>query len=223
MTGHSTYIPSLRYNWLTQFYDWLLSTFLRERTFKSTLIESIRPRTPKHILDIGCGTCTLSLMIEEAFPEACISGLDGDPVVLAIAKKKLTKAHSKIKLVQAMSYSMPLSNNLFHVVTCSLMLHHLNAEAKASTLRECYRVVQPNGTIAVADWGKPSNFLMRLVFYLVQLLDGFETTTDNVKGNIPSFIEKAGFSEVNELKKVDTFLGTISIYQGLKKSKEIIL
>jgi hypothetical protein len=64
---------------------------------------------------------------------------------------------------------------------------------------------------------------MRLVFYLVQLLDGFETTTDNVKGNIPSFIEKAGFSEVKELKKVDTFLGTISIYQGLKKSKEIIL
>lgn len=216
MNAQSKYIPALKYNWLTQFYDRLLTTFLREKTFKMKLIESIRQPNPKHILDIGCGTATLSLMLESTFPEACVTGLDGDEKILAIAKHKGQEAQSKIRFVKAMSYAIPVSAGLFDVVTSSLMLHHLNAGAKTKTLGEAYRVLQPNGTIAIADWGKPSNFIMRWVFYLVQLLDGFETTTDNVKGKIPDYLTRAGFREVNEIEKIDTILGTISIYQGKK-------
>ena len=216
MNKQSNYIPALKYNWLTQFYDGLLTTFLREKTFKSKLIESVRQSNPKHILDIGCGTATLSLMLESTFPEACVTGLDGDEKILAIAKHKGQEVQSKIRFVHAMSYAIPVSAGLFDVVTSSLMLHHLNAGDKTKTLREAYRVLQPNGTIAIADWGKPSNFIMRGVFYLVQLLDGFETTTDNVKGKIPDYLTRAGFREVNEIEKIDTILGTISIYQGKK-------
>ena len=216
MNAQSNYIPALKYNWLTQFYDGLINTFLREKTFKSKLIESFKSRNPKHILDIGCGTATLSLMMENSFPEACVTGLDGDDQILAIAKEKAGRAQSKIRFIQAMSYNVPVSANLFDVVTSSLMLHHLNALDKEKTLEEVYRVLQPNGTIAIADWGKPSNFLMRFVFYIVQFLDGFETTTDNVKGKIPEYLINAGFNEVKEIGKIDTILGTVSIYQGKK-------
>jgi ubiquinone/menaquinone biosynthesis C-methylase UbiE len=216
MNAKSNYIPALKYNWLTQFYDGLLNTFLREKTFKSKLIESVRQRNPKHILDIGCGTATLSLMMEKAYPEACVTGLDGDEKILAIAKQKGTETQSKIRLIQAMSYDIPVSTGLFDVVTSSLMLHHLNAEDKRRTLKEVHRVLQPNGTVAIADWGKPSNFIMRGVFYLVQFLDGFETTTDNVKGKIPEYLTHAGFNDVKEIEKIDTILGTVSIYQGKK-------
>jgi ubiquinone/menaquinone biosynthesis C-methylase UbiE len=216
MNAKSNYIPALKYNWLTQFYDGLLNTFLREKTFKSKLIESVRQRNPKHILDIGCGTATLSLMMEKAYPEACVTGLDGDENILTIAKQKGTATQSKIQLVQAMSYNIPASAGLFDVVTSSLMLHHLNAEDKRRTLKEVHRVLQPNGTVAIVDWGKPSNFIMRGVFYLVQLLDGFETTTDNVKGKIPEYLTHAGFNDVKEIEKIDTILGTISIYHGKK-------
>lgn len=215
-TNAQNYIPALKYNWLTVFYDRLLNTFLREQTFKSRLIESIRSSNPKHILDIGCGTATLSLMMEGAFPEACVTGLDGDDKILVIAKRKGLESQSKIRFVQAMSYAIPVSAGLFDVVTSSLMLHHLNAEDKTKTLKEVYRVLQPNGTIAIADWGKPSNFIMRIVFYLVQFLDGFETTTDNVKGKIPEYLTNAGFRNVNEIETIDTVLGTVSIYQGKK-------
>lgn len=216
MNAQSTYIPALKYNWLTQFYDGLLSTFLREKTFKSKLIESVKPSNPKHILDIGCGTATLSLMMQASFPEACVTGLDGDEKILAIAKLKIAQMQSSVRLVQAMSYNIPVGSGLFDLVTSSLMLHHLNAEDKAKTLKEVYRVLQPNGTIAIADWGKSSNFLMRLAFYLVQFLDGFETTTDNVRGKIPEYLTNAGFGAVTEIEKLDTLLGTISIYQGKK-------
>ena len=216
MNAQSTYIPALKYNWLTQFYDRLLNTFLRENTFKSKLIESMKSTNPKHILDIGCGTATLSLMMEASFPKACVTGLDGDEKILAIAKDKIKDSQSKVNLVQAMSYSIPTSQGLFDAVTSSLMLHHLNADDKTKTLKEVYRVLQPNGIVAIADWGKPSNFFMRLVFYIVQLLDGFETTTDNVRGKIPQYLINAGFQEVKEIEKIDTVLGTVSIYQGKK-------
>ncbi len=216
MNAQSSYIPALKYNWLTQFYDGVLNTFLREKTFKSKLIESMKSGNPKHILDIGCGTATLSLMLETSFPEACVTGLDGDEKILSIAKEKIKTSQSQVRLVQAMSYSIPASQGLFDAVTSSLMLHHLNAEDKAKTLKEVYRVLQPNGVVAIADWGKPSNFLMRGVFCLVQFLDGFETTTDNVKGKIPEYLTNAGFTNVKEIEKIDTILGTVSIYQGKK-------
>lgn len=216
MNSKNNYIPALKYNWLTQFYDRLLSSFLREKTFKSKLINSFRLINPKHILDIGCGTATLSLMMEQAFPEACVTGLDGDERILAIAKQKIGRNESKVRLVNAMSYDIPGSSNLFHVVTSSLMLHHLNAQEKIRTMREVHRVLQPNGIIAIADWGKPSNMLMRGVFYIVQLLDGFETTKDNVAGKIPEYLTQTGFEQVMEIEKIDTALGTISIYQGKK-------
>ena len=216
MTSQSTYIPALKYNWLTQFYDGLLNAFLREKTFKSKLIESMKSSNPKHILDIGCGTATLSLMMETSFPEACVTGLDGDDKILSIAKNKITNSQSKVRLIQAMSYNIPVSSGLFDAVSSSLMLHHLNAEDKAKTLKEVHRVLQPNGIIAIADWGQPSNLFMRLVFYIVQLLDGFETTTDNVQGKIPQYLINAGFQDVKEIEKIDTILGTVSIYQGKK-------
>jgi hypothetical protein len=57
---------------------------------------------------------------------------------------------------------------------------------------------------------------MRWAFYMVQLLDGFATTNDNVNGLIPDFIEKAGFSQVKEAAFINTGLGTYSFYIASK-------
>ncbi len=97
MTKDKNHIPALKYNWMTQFYDNLISNFLREKTFKSKLIESIASANPKHILDIGCGTAMLSLMLENFYREACVTDLDGDEKILAIAKHKIEHRHSQGK------------------------------------------------------------------------------------------------------------------------------
>lgn len=63
---------------------------------------------------------------------------------------------------------------------------------------------------------QPSNRLVRFLFYSVQFLDGFETTRDNVKGLLPSYLTDNGFKSVAELRRFSTILGSISIYQGQK-------
>ena len=48
------------------------------------------------------------------------------------------------------------------------------------------------------------------------LLDGFETTRDNVRGLIPDYITEAGFRDVREIDFLNTSLGTFSYYRGIK-------
>jgi hypothetical protein len=57
---------------------------------------------------------------------------------------------------------------------------------------------------------------MRFTFRLVQLLDGFKTTNDNVKGLMPDFISKAGFDNVLVTKSINTAIGTFSYFNGTK-------
>jgi ubiquinone/menaquinone biosynthesis C-methylase UbiE len=94
--------------------------------------------------------------------------------------------------------------------------HQLDAETKLSCLKEIYRVLKPNGTLIIGDWGQAKSKLMRLLFYIVQILDGFKTTNDNVNGLLPKFIEQAGFKNVTEKDFINTRIGTYSYYKATK-------
>lgn len=212
-----SYIPALKYQSLTRFYDWLIATFLVETRWKDFLIDSFATKRPQALLDIGTGTGTLALMISKRFPVASIEGLDGDRHILSIASIKIKQAGAiNIHLVEGLSFKLPYPDGSFDVVTSSLMLHHLSDNDKHRTMKEVYRVLKPTGVFAIADWGKPSNRLVRFLFYGVQLLDGFKTTRGNVKGLLPSYLSSNGFVNVSEEKRFATVLGSISIYQGVK-------
>ena len=85
-------------------------------------------------------------------------------------------------------------------------------EAKIRTFKEIERVLKPGGELHVADFGKPQNSILRVLFYAVQFLDGFETTTDNVRGVLQALIAGAGFEAVERCDERATPLGTIALY-----------
>jgi len=90
-----------------------------------------------------------------------------------------------------------------------LFFHHLTPENKRRTLEETFRVLWPTGELHVADWGKAQNTLMRAAFLLVQMLDGFETTSGNVRGELLETFRNAGFEEVRQTCRYVTVLGTL--------------
>ncbi len=57
---------------------------------------------------------------------------------------------------------------------------------------------------------------MRFSFYLVQLLDGFKTTNDNVNGLMIKYISDARFKNVEEIDHINTSIGTYSYYLANK-------
>lgn len=208
------YIPALKYNWLTSLYDPLIRWF--ESTFKQQLVEQAKIESGHRVLDLGCGTATLTLLIKKTQPDANVVGLDGDPNILEIARAKVAKTGLPITLDQGMSFELPYADNSFDRIFSSLVFHHLTRGNKIRTLKEVFRVLTPNGELHVADWGKAQNALMRVAFLPVQMFDGFSTTTDNVKGLLPELFRTAGLEDVHQTAQYSTLLGTLTLLQARK-------
>lgn len=213
MSG-TTYIPALRFHWLTKMYDAVVGLFMPERRFKQALINRAGLCGDEKILDFGTGTATLSLMLKKALPGLQITAIDVDEKVLRIAKSKI--GDTVIQLVHYGGERLPFGDNTFDCVVSSLVLHHLTDTQKQTAFREILRVIQPGGRLVIADWGLPANRLQRLLFYLVQWLDGFETTTANLQGLVPNMIAAAGFSDVMRHERFQTVFGTLEILSAQK-------
>lgn len=212
----NSYIPALGFHRLTPVYDLLLHWTMRESIFKAKLIEEASLQRGHRVLDLGCGTGTLAVLIKKAHPETDVVGLDADAKALEIAKAKAAKAQVGIQLNQGMCFRLPYPDDSFDRVLSSLVFHHLCRELKLGTLREVFRILRPGGQLHVADWGKPSSRMMRLAFLMVQMLDGFATTTDNVRGLLPEFFRGTGFQDVDESAQFMTLFGTLSLYRARK-------
>lgn len=217
MTNNTTnYIPALRFNWLTKLYNPLMAFTMPEVKFKKALIAQANIKDNHRVLDFGVGTATLSLLLKKSVPGSSVTGVDVDDKVLSIAKKRIEENKAEIILTKYDGLKLPYPNNSFDRVITSLVFHHLTPEQKHNSLKEIKRVLKQNGELHVADWGKASSALMRLLFYFVQLLDGFKTTTDNVKGLMPAYIENAGFKKVEVKNNYSTIFGTLTLYKAVK-------
>ena len=73
------YVTALRFRWLTRIYDPVVALTTREKTFKRRLLDQAPIEAGSRVLDVGCGTGTLTTLIKHRQPEAIVSGLDGDP------------------------------------------------------------------------------------------------------------------------------------------------
>ena len=217
MTDRPTsYVHALRYGWLTSFYDPIVRLTTRERTFKEKLISQANIVDNHTILDIGCGTGTLAIWIKRLVKHANVFGIDGDKNILSIAEHKAQKEHAKIQFDLGLSYELPYPDDTFDRSLSSLFFHHLTFPKKEKTLAEIFRVLKRGGELHVADWGKSSNALMRLLFYQIQILDGFQTTEDNVQGLLPELMASAGFQNIAINDEVSTMFGTMTLYSATK-------
>lgn len=210
------YIPALGHHWLTPAYDVVVGATTRELTFKSALIEQANLSGADQVLDLACGTGTLTLWIKQRYPHIDITGIDGDPNVLALAARKMQVANLTLQLDHGLSFSLPYADASFDRVVSSLFLHHLSWPDKQRTARELFRVLRPSGELHIADWGRATGPIMRAAFLLVQLLDGFATTQANVEGRLIELLQDAGFSDVAERETFTTVFGTLSLYSAVK-------
>jgi ubiquinone/menaquinone biosynthesis C-methylase UbiE len=213
MAKDDQYIPALGRDWLTPLYDPLQRWVMREDQFKRHLIRQAQIEPGHRVLDLGCGTATLTILIKRTHPLAEVVGLDGDPRILAIARAKAARAGVAITLDHGMAFQIPYPDQAFDRVLSSLVLHHLTTENKQRALREVVRILRPGGELHVVDFGKPHTVWARLISRFMQR---FEETADNFKGLLPTMFRQAGFDRVAETARYATLFGTLSLCQGQK-------
>lgn len=210
------YMPAIGFDFLLPFYD-PLCWLLRADRFKRRLVDESQIGRAQRVLDLGCGTATLTLMIQRAHPDAEVVGLDGDPKVLAIARRKVARAGAAIALDEGMAYALPYPDASFDRVLSSLVLHHLSHDDKLRTLREARRVLRPGGELHVADFGAEHahghgghghrGLLARLVHR-------HDILKDNLEGKLPQLMLEAGLVDAAETGQHATILGSISFFRA---------
>ena len=207
------YIPALRFGWLTGLYDAVIRWTMREDLFKLCLVLQVGMQPGHRVLDLGCGTATLTILLKQRQPQSTVVGLDGDPVVLARAREKAAEAGVDISFDEGMAYQLPYPDRSFDRVVASLLLHHLTLDNKRRALRETFRVLKLGGELHIADYGRPHTFLMACVSLIVRWL---EEAYEHVKGMVPGLIREAGFTHVEETGRYTTAFGTLVLIRAVK-------
>lgn len=213
MHNNDHYIPALGLDILTPLYDPVIHWVFQETRFKQQLVNQANIQPGQRVLDLGCGTGTLTLLIKQTYPDANVLGLDGDTRVLARAHAKAEKASMPLAFNVGMAFQLPYPDQTFDRVLTSLVLHHLTTENKQRTLHEVYRVLQPGGALYVLDFGKPHNTLAYLISHLVR---HFERVADNIQGLLPGMFGQAGFTSIEEMAQFMTIAGTLTVYKAEK-------
>jgi ubiquinone/menaquinone biosynthesis C-methylase UbiE len=210
------YIPALNKNWLTPLYDPLLKWGMREETFKRHLVENSNLSAGQRVLDLGCGTGTLTIQIKQSSPLIELIGLDGDPRILQIAKSKAEAAGLSIQWREGLATTIPYPDASFDRVVSCLMVHHLTTSNKVKAFQEVSRVLKPGGEFHLLDFGKPSNLLMRMISIPIARL---EQTGDNIQGLLPEMLCLAGFNRIHEIWRFNTIFGELVHYCILSEAK----
>ncbi|SFK72230.1 Ubiquinone/menaquinone biosynthesis C-methylase UbiE [Nitrosomonas aestuarii] len=214
--NHKNYVPALGYHWLTPFYDPLIRFAGRGNLLKDALIVQARLEKGQQVLDLGCGTGALAILIKRDFPSVGIAALDCDRKMLSIAERKASQIGVDIQFEHAFAENLPYPVDSFDRVVSSLFFHHLSWGRKKQVANELFRVLKPGGELHVIDWGRASNKLMRCLFFVVQLVDGFSNTQDNVSGRLIEVFCEAGFSRVCQHQSLNTIFGTLTLYTAVK-------
>lgn len=205
------YIPALSLKWLTPFYDSLVEGPISVMRMRKNLLAQMGDLNGKRILDVGCGTGSLSSMVKQMYPTADIVGLDGDPQILETARSKAKNHGLEIRFELGMSFDLPYPAASFDVVLTSFMLHHLDRDDKQKTIMDAYRVLRPDGQLFGVDFVEPQNFSGKAIRSLARHV---ERIADNFDGFLPIMFRQAGFKDYLETRHY--LFGTISQFQTLK-------
>ncbi len=212
----NNFIPALRFHWATKFYDPLVRWTTKEYPFKRALIAQAKLRNDQTVLDLACGSGTLSIGIKRRFPNIKIFAVDADREILQKAEDKAFERNMQITFERSFSDDLTFNNAKFDRVFSTLSFHHLNHEEKLQTISEILRVLKNTGEFHLADYGFPINKSQKVLSNLIRVIDGNETTSENLNGRLGILLEESGFAKVEKTGHFNTVLGTIRLFRAVK-------
>ncbi len=168
------------------------ATFGREGALRRTTVELAGVKTGDTVLEVGCGTGTLTLAAKQAAgPSGKVFGIDIIPGMIEASQRKAAQANQEITFQLAGIDSLPFPDSTFDVVLCSFMIFHMSDETRRKGIAEVQRVLEPEGRWLILDLAMPQQPLQQLI---ARKLLGF-SAEDDLRDLFP-LMEAAGFSNL---------------------------
>ena len=124
------------------------------------LIKSVCPN-PKLMIDLGCGTGSLTVRLLEEFDSVKIYAVDLDPAVLLLAENRLKSFSSRVEIIQSDITKMNWDKYIgADAVVSATALHWLIPENLETIYGKIHKILRNGGIFLNADHaGSPNNIV----------------------------------------------------------------
>jgi ubiquinone/menaquinone biosynthesis C-methylase UbiE len=155
------------------------------------------------VLDVGCGTGSLTFTLAARSRCKSITGIDFSPAYIAFAQRKNSDA--RIAFEQGDACAMPYADRSFDCVMAMLVLHYVREPKMA--IAEMRRVARPGATVAATVWDARGGFVGNRIFFdtaaaldpgAVKHRDRYYTHPMTRPGELAAAWREAGFTDVRE-------------------------
>lgn len=208
MRADRRYLPAASLDVLLPIYDPIMK-LLRFQRALGPLLRQAALQPGHRVLDIGCGTGTLAVMVKRAHPAVDIVGVDPDPRALARAARKAARARVAVQFERGFGDALAHPAAAFDRVFSSMMFHHLPRAEQPAVLAEINRVLVPGGRLEFLDFAGGSHSLLAHTFH-------GRAASGTADERLLRRMREAGFAEAQRLATKTTIVGAIAYYQAIR-------
>ena len=146
-------------NKVGQFFDTLTDDFTatiercfpRYREMLWALLDYLpQGRSFKSILELGCGTGNLSVLLHEAYPDARLRVVDVSGESLDACRARLA-AGETVQFEQQDFRNLTYSTGQFDLIISNISIHHLSSSEKQKLFQQCHGWLTGDGVFSFAD------------------------------------------------------------------------
>ena len=176
-------------------YDWLapLMTLGAEHRLHRRVVARLALDRPAAVLDVGCGTGTLTRQIFDALPADAprrVCGVDAAEAMIAVAVKKAGDRPG-LEFAAALAEELPYSGATFDRVLSTFFFHHLNFDLKVKSLAEIWRVLRPGGQAAILDVDIPYSLFGKVCAWSGYWLFHQAEIAENIQGKLRAALDES--------------------------------
>jgi len=209
MTNRRRYLPAAGRDWLLWTYDpWV--RLLGADRIRRALLGQMALEPGQCVLDIGCGTGSLAVLLKQLHAGIRVVGLDPDPAALALAARKAQRAGVDVHFDRGFSDQLPYADASFDRISCTFMFSLLPPAQKEATLREVRRVLGAGCSFHLLDLVKrpPGSFLVRLL----QPSQRFQVCTEE---ETVALMRQAGLGDARKTGHYAMWLWPLASYRAV--------
>lgn len=137
------------------------------RWWKQETVRLVDPPQGGKALDVCCGTGDLTILLARRVgTRGSVVGLDFSEQMLRIARRRAAAAgvDAVCRFIQSDARALATQETAFDVATMGFGLR--NVVRPESALREAHRALRPGGRLAVLEFSRPTNPLVRRLYDL---------------------------------------------------------
>jgi len=135
------------YRFIAHVYDRALEPLTAP--LRELALRFIAPEPGSRVLDIGCGTGTMSVLFLDAGCE--VVAVEPSPAMFSKARQKL---YGRARLHLGSAATLPFASGSFDLAFLMLTLHEMREPMRLSVLQEAARLTSGRGNIMVVDFNK---------------------------------------------------------------------